>query len=182
MCVPVRILPQPTSCRVFRHFIQQATTEKKRNAAAAKRPRTSSMSSSRCVSIYLRNRHLSHLPVVGNRQVLVCKYPSPLSKSAALMRICGFSGPVEHMAGSPMPGPSQSYQPVGTQFPQQEPSPRVHPITPDTQTRDLLTYIFSPPADTRFVLMQRFTCAFLLISDKLSVKETPTRMDPRIPD
>ena len=106
--------------------------------------------------------------LAGHHRAPVCKYSSPLCESAALMRIRRFSGPVEHMAGSPMPGPSQSYQPVGTQFPLQGPSPRVHPITPDTQTRDLLTYIFSPPAETRFVLMQRFTRAFLLISDKLS--------------
>lgn len=34
------------------HLIQQATTEKKRNAAAAKRPRTLSASSSRWVFMY----------------------------------------------------------------------------------------------------------------------------------
>ena len=87
------------------------------------------------------------------------------------------------MAGSTMTGTSQSYQPTGTQFPPQGPSPRVHPITPDTQTRDLLTYIFSPPAETRLVLMQRFApCSFFLISDKLSVQVALTRMDLRTPD
>ncbi|KAI0755265.1 hypothetical protein C8Q80DRAFT_1216974 [Daedaleopsis nitida] len=89
------------------HFIQQATTEKKRNAAAAKRPRTLSTSSS--------------------------------------------SGSAEHMAPSAVAGGSQSHQTAGTQFPQQSPSPRLHPITPDTQTRDLLTYIFSPPGESSLV-------------------------------
>ncbi|OSD07532.1 hypothetical protein PYCCODRAFT_1359171, partial [Trametes coccinea BRFM310] len=83
------------------HFIQQATTEKKRSAAAAKRPRT-------------------------------------LSASSA-------SGPAEHMAAAGHPGTTHAYQSPGSHFPQQGPFPPAHPITVDTQTRDLLAYIFAPP-------------------------------------
>ncbi|KAI0662247.1 hypothetical protein C8Q70DRAFT_1051719 [Cubamyces menziesii] len=83
------------------HYIQQATTEKKRNAAAAKRPRTLSASST--------------------------------------------SGPAEHMATSGHSGTAHGYQSFGSPFPQQGPVPSAHPITVDTQTRDLLAYIFSPP-------------------------------------
>ncbi|KAI9061327.1 hypothetical protein FKP32DRAFT_1613112 [Trametes sanguinea] len=83
------------------HFIQQATTEKKRNAAAAKRPRT-------------------------------------LSASSA-------SGPAEHMAAAGHPGTAHAYQSPGSHFPQQGPFLPAHPITVDTQTRDLLAYIFAPP-------------------------------------
>nr|VWO94904.1 Zn(2)-C6 fungal-type domain-containing protein [Ganoderma boninense] len=43
-------------------------------------------------------------------------------------------------------GASQPYQPLGSQLPiHAGPFPRAHPITQDTQTRDLLAYIFSPP-------------------------------------
>ncbi|RPD62771.1 hypothetical protein L227DRAFT_651667 [Lentinus tigrinus ALCF2SS1-6] len=91
------------------HFIQQATTEKKRNAAAAKRPRTLSTSSG--------------------------------SGQPSTSRI----GPAEHMAPSVPAGPSHSYQPPGVQFAQPGLVPPAHPITTDTQTRDLLAYIFSPP-------------------------------------
>ncbi|KAH9890013.1 hypothetical protein C8Q73DRAFT_747714 [Cubamyces lactineus] len=83
------------------HYIQQATTEKKRNAAAAKRPRTLSASSP--------------------------------------------SGPAEHMATSGHSGTAHAFQSFGSHFPQQGPVPSAHPITIDTQTRDLLAYIFSPP-------------------------------------
>ncbi|KAI0669214.1 hypothetical protein C8Q78DRAFT_1042258 [Trametes maxima] len=91
------------------HFIQQATTEKKRNAAAAKRPRTLSASSS-----------------------------SGQPSSSRL-------GPAEHMAASSHPGTAHAFQSPGSHLPQQVHLPPPHAITPDTQTRDLLTYIFSPP-------------------------------------
>ncbi|KAH9851544.1 hypothetical protein C2E23DRAFT_829650 [Lenzites betulinus] len=91
------------------HLIQQATTEKKRNAAAAKRPRTLSASSS-------------------------ISQPST-------SRI----GPAEHMAAAAHPGTAHGYQPTASHFPQQGQFPLPHSITTDTQTRDLLTYIFSPP-------------------------------------
>ncbi|KAI8978802.1 hypothetical protein BD414DRAFT_516765 [Trametes punicea] len=83
------------------HLLQQATTEKKRNAAAAKRPRT-------------------------------------LSASSA-------SGPAEHMAPSGHPGTAHGYQSPRSHFPQQGLFPPAHPITVDTQTPELLAYIFSPP-------------------------------------
>ncbi|RDX50300.1 hypothetical protein OH76DRAFT_1437618 [Lentinus brumalis] len=98
------------------HFIQQATSEKKRHAAAAKRPRTLSVSSS--------------------------------SGQPSTSRI----GPAEHMAPAAPAGPSHSYQSPAPQFAQPSPSPlpRVDPITTDTQTRDLLAYIFSPPEPSSF--------------------------------
>lgn len=50
-------------------------------------------------------------------------------------------------------GASQPYQPPGSQLPLHAgPFPRAHPITQDTQTRDLLAYIFSPPEPARLVL------------------------------
>ncbi|KAI0693448.1 hypothetical protein C8T65DRAFT_668057 [Cerioporus squamosus] len=91
------------------HFIQQATSEKKRNAAAAKRPRTLSVSSA--------------------------------SGQPSTSRI----GPAEHIAPAAPASPMHSYQSPAPQFAQPVPSPRVDPITPDTQTRDLLAHIFSPP-------------------------------------
>ncbi|CDO68260.1 hypothetical protein BN946_scf184842.g23 [Trametes cinnabarina] len=83
------------------HYIQQQTTEKKRNAASAKRPRT-------------------------------------LSTSSTI-------GPADHMAVSGHSGTTQAYQSPGPHFPQQGTFPPAHSITPDTQTRDLLAYIFAPP-------------------------------------
>ncbi|KAI0632440.1 hypothetical protein C8Q77DRAFT_924437 [Trametes polyzona] len=90
------------------HHIQQATTEKKRNAAAAKRPRT-------------------------------------LSASSASQPSSSRFGPAEHMGASAHPGTAHAYQSVGSNFPQEAQFPPAHSITVDTQTRDLLTYIFSPP-------------------------------------
>ncbi|KAH9933240.1 uncharacterized protein BXZ73DRAFT_46460, partial [Epithele typhae] len=92
------------------HFIQQATTEKKRHAAATKRPRTLSSGSSRWA-------HFHRL---------------------------GTTAPAEHLVSSPLSGPSPYQQPPPP-FSPLGPTSRVQHITTDTQTRDLLAYIFSPP-------------------------------------
>ncbi|KAI0771178.1 hypothetical protein BD413DRAFT_551633 [Trametes elegans] len=72
------------------------------------------------------------------RNAAAAKRPRTLSSSSS-------SGPAEHMPTSAHPGTPQAYPSSGSHFPQQAPFPHAHPITIDTQTRDLLTYIFSPP-------------------------------------
>ena len=70
-CLPWCEHSELTSCTPASHFIQQATTEKKRNAAAAKRPRTLSTSSAGWVyfrsfghptHLTLRQRSALHVP------------------------------------------------------------------------------------------------------------------------
>ncbi|KAL1950745.1 hypothetical protein VTO73DRAFT_5869 [Trametes versicolor] len=80
------------------------------------------------------------------RNAAAAKRPRTLSASSSSSQPSSSRpGPAEHMAASALPGTAHAYQAPGSNFPQQGQFPPAHVITIDTQTRDLLTFIFSPP-------------------------------------
>ncbi|KAI0647748.1 hypothetical protein C8Q79DRAFT_951691 [Trametes meyenii] len=80
------------------------------------------------------------------RNAAAAKRPRTLSASSSSSQPSSSRhGPAEHMAASAHPGTAHAFQSPGSHHPQQGHLPPPHAITPDTQTRDLLAYIFSPP-------------------------------------
>ncbi|CCM05930.1 uncharacterized protein FIBRA_08169 [Fibroporia radiculosa] len=92
------------------HYVQQATTEKKRNAAALKRPRTLSTSTSSTTAASSSSRVSPEQSISPGHTPTSPHYPAATSYK-------------------PLQGYYSSYK----------------PITPQTPTRELLAYLFSPP-------------------------------------
>ncbi|KAL6308423.1 hypothetical protein BKA93DRAFT_815437 [Sparassis latifolia] len=99
------------------HYVQQATSEKKRNAAATKRPRTLSVHNPQYVTVLFFSYNLTYRPSSSS---LPEQAPSP-----------------------PHPPISPPYQ--TTAFGNGIYYPPPHPITLQTPTRDLLTYLGYAP-------------------------------------
>ncbi len=135
------------TCYERRHFVQQATSEKKRGSSTARRPRNIS-SSSRCVS--------PNPPFFSRAKTDT--YSSPTSpvgpsflyellsfRSRRSLTICFVSSPIGDNGVPSIPPyhlPSEPNLPLVFKY------GFYPPITLDTPTRDVLSYLFSPPEDT----------------------------------
>ncbi|KAG6890787.1 hypothetical protein C0995_003217 [Termitomyces sp. Mi166 len=114
---------QNTACDACRHLIQQATSEKKRNASIGRRPRNSSSAAATKYAV---------LDPSGKPSAVLGRFAEPPSpRSSSILD--------NSAAMAPPPIPNSPNIPLGVKY-----GFRPH-ITLATTTRDLLSYIFAPP-------------------------------------
>ncbi|THH09267.1 hypothetical protein EW146_g8729 [Bondarzewia mesenterica] len=123
------------------HHAQQATTEKKRISSVSRRPRAYSTSNQRCDrTIFPLLDSTSDLP----------------SSSPSVPKACVSTDSIPPFAHSQRTPPTSNYPPstASPSSPFRYPTPSFHPpIRRNTSFTELLAYLFSPPDDPRYVMI-----------------------------
>lgn len=117
------------------HYVQQATSEKKRNASITRRPRNNSSVGHPKYAVTLLDSAGHPSAVLGrfaSPPSLISSSPTPLTTSSSFLEN-------SHTASVPL---NQHNVPLGVRF------GFYPPVTTTTLTRDVLSYVFAPPDNT----------------------------------